>query len=695
VCSIEKLPGVVAVVAIHGVGSPDPGATARAMADTLASATGAFVSEERVLRLHGVLDLSAPTPLLAGTVGPSLRTHVFELYWADLSKSKPTIFSILGQLLRLAPRLLIIGRQGLRDARQESSRAVRLMSWLYEAMTFILGRALPLLNASVILAAGAASVSFLMPTAVQHLVLFAALAFLSIVVATWIAFKWFFSQSAPVLLGISLVLGAFIFSGVVAAAVLGWGSYWKSLLLACEVLFVITILFSIVAHFVADARPWRVALPLSFMSVLVIALVIYSSAGNTQLDFTALGEMTRWLLGLIAWSWLAMLVLAGGLWCLYWIMPSDLRAERAVWTAKWAFAISFAIAVLAQTFLLVLLRECDGLGFCSHFFPAASFAHFVFDALKLAWPLTTFVMLALFLVVAVWSTAPSLIAELQGQHSPAGEATGSRAAQLGLWLTSGRKALAATVALFSFLLVFAGPGVSVASYFIGPVQDLLAWSDDRFWAMALPASLAALTALLRSPSGMKHIWPVLGIVLDIDTYLRRDRGSRQKILDRGQLICQVLQNGASITGTRYSKIVFVAHSQGTLIAVDLLRTCKEQLGALKVPVALVTMGSPIRALYSALLPYEMKWFPDDADGTIAYAPGITHWRNLFLSGDYIGRSLWRKDDDQATYTDAYTNVRLSETCLGTGAHMQYWKNPLVGRQILDEIKSVSATSTPA
>jgi hypothetical protein len=190
VCTSEKPPGVVAVVAIHGVGSPYPGATARVMADTLATAAGAFVSEERVLRLHGALDLSAPTPLLASTVGPSLRTHVFELYWADLSKSKPTVLSILSQLLRLAPRLLVIGRQGLRDARRESNRAICLMSWLYEVMTFILGQALPLLIVSVILAAGAASVSFFMPMAAQHLVLFAALAFLSMVAASWIAFKW-------------------------------------------------------------------------------------------------------------------------------------------------------------------------------------------------------------------------------------------------------------------------------------------------------------------------------------------------------------------------------------------------------------------------------------------------------------------------------------------------------------------------
>jgi hypothetical protein len=132
-----------------------------------------------------------------------------------------------------------------------------------------------------------------------------------------------------------------------------------------------------------------------------------------------------------------------------------------------------------------------------------------------------------------------------------------------------------------------------------------------------------------------------------------------------------------------------------LIAVDLLRTCGARLEALNVPITLITMGSPIRALYSALLPYEMEWFPDAADGGSADVLGITRWRNLFLSGDYIGRSLWRRDDEATTYTDPYEKGRLSETCLGPGAHMQYWKNPLVGRQILDEIKNASATNTPA
>ena len=249
--------------------------------------------------------------------------------------------------------------------------------------------------------------------------------------------------------------------------------------------------------------------------------------------------------------------------------------------------------------------------------------------------------------------------------------------------------LATSLAALSGLLVFAGPVLSVASYFSDSLQDLLAQVDDTFWTLMLPASLVALAALLRSPSGLERIWPVLGVILDADSYLRDDHPVaeqvRRRILDRGRLLMQVLETEEATVGARYSQIILIAHSQGTLIAADLLRMRSQKSGGKRMPTSLVTMGSPMRALYAALLPYRMTWFLEAAASRRNPKLGTLHWRNLFFSGDYIGRSLWRSDLAKDTYTEAYEDEHLnvSEICLGPGGHMQYWTSPAVGREILD------------
>ena len=79
---------------------------------------------------------------------------------------------------------------------------------------------------------------------------------------------------------------------------------------------------------------------------------------------------------------------------------------------------------------------------------------------------------------------------------------------------------------------------------------------------------------------------------------------------------------------KVDRLVVVAHSQGTVIAVDALRS-----PASRHEMDLLTMGSPLRSLY--------KWFfPVEFWDLVAQArPNVTSWVNLYRADDYVGRTL--------------------------------------------------------
>src|SRR5439155_5116464 len=116
----------------------------------------------------------------------------------------------------------------------------------------------------------------------------------------------------------------------------------------------------------------------------------------------------------------------------------------------------------------------------------------------------------------------------------------------------------------------------------------------------------------------------------------------------------------------YDAFIIIAHSQGTVIAADLLRFVKaarlEQIdGGLARragrPVRFFTMGSPLRQLYGLRFPHLYQWARHgvtdawtDRGTKIASstAPDPSEldadlWVNAYRSGDYVGRFLWRPE----------------------------------------------------
>jgi len=111
-----------------------------------------------------------------------------------------------------------------------------------------------------------------------------------------------------------------------------------------------------------------------------------------------------------------------------------------------------------------------------------------------------------------------------------------------------------------------------------------------------------------------------------------------------------------------------------------------------IPVALVTVGSPLRDLYAERFPLLYEWMGSNEAGFTSSAPsasdiGATEWVNACRSGDYVGRFIWTPPSDTGRFRIAVVgsdgNVEAqragdrTEFCLGAGGHTHYFSNDAV------------------
>jgi hypothetical protein len=164
---------------------------------------------------------------------------------------------------------------------------------------------------------------------------------------------------------------------------------------------------------------------------------------------------------------------------------------------------------------------------------------------------------------------------------------------------------------------------------------------------------------------------VLGIVLDVDTYLRdtpHEAPPRARIFERYMASLRYIDTFVdSADGRGYDEIVIVAHSLGALISGDLLHFLQSRYSLeekISTPIKLLTMGNPARQLLNRFFPYLYDWVraqPDNgahplpAPQLTAPAPirgaqlphpdelGLYRWISAYRSGDYVGRSLWLEE----------------------------------------------------
>ena len=192
-------------------------------------------------------------------------------------------------------------------------------------------------------------------------------------------------------------------------------------------------------------------------------------------------------------------------------------------------------------------------------------------------------------------------------------------------------------------------------------------------------------------------------VLDVDNYFG-DPPNRQP--PRARIYSRYASLLAYLRDAGYARIVIVAHSQGTVISADLLRylhvqnRLQETVGGL--PVALVTVGSPLRDLYAERFPLLYRWMGSREAGFENAAPaaadlGAVEWVNACRSGDYVGRYIWTPGKGAAfgvavvapdgTVEAARASDR-TEFCLGAGGHTHYFSDDAVALAV--EIERVVA-----
>jgi hypothetical protein len=129
------------------------------------------------------------------------------------------------------------------------------------------------------------------------------------------------------------------------------------------------------------------------------------------------------------------------------------------------------------------------------------------------------------------------------------------------------------------------------------------------------------------------------------------------------------------------KLIFLTHSQGTVIAFDYLRSREPSPALSRVgEVHLVTLGSPLTHIYAYYFDeYERPVQKSDLRGN------IQSWTNF-----------WRIDDPIGNRVDVVAGNFIDNRPLGRGGHVDYWRDENVRRHILGLIEGDRpATAAPA
>jgi hypothetical protein len=149
-------------------------------------------------------------------------------------------------------------------------------------------------------------------------------------------------------------------------------------------------------------------------------------------------------------------------------------------------------------------------------------------------------------------------------------------------------------------------------------------------------------------------------------FVHLDKMPRQRILDRYRALLVFLATRG------YDRVVFAAHSQGTVLTVTLLHEPKLPLPRL---VSLVTFGCPLRQLYSERFPSQFEWVLERWS-VQEFVPRVNEtWVNLGTAGDPVGRTVFEpvpKDWRAKTPVPSTARPAFEDVQLGKGGHSAYW-----------------------
>lgn len=281
--------------------------------------------------------------------------------------------------------------------------------------------------------------------------------------------------------------------------------------------------------------------------------------------------------------------------------------------------------------------------------------------------------LALFLTLLLWVGLHALGAG----WLPAGEWLRAR-------LVNWTPAVLAAVALVGGILVTSFRSAFAAG--LGIATDVLAWINDYSWNSRDPA-LADQDPAQRHHS-RTFVERALGLRADPpDDLTPRGYWLRRRIRERmNVLMTQLIADEAP------DEIVLVSHSQGTVIALEVLASeaasWRERLHP-DTPIRLITMGSPYTHLYNRYFPASFPppqarpvWRPR---GTAPEAV-LDDWVNLFRVDDFVGTHV----DAPRHHATPPERPWPREVPLPAGGHTNYWTDRAVARHLRHELAPVRA-----
>lgn len=735
---------------------PPPSAGKLPPADLGVRFTDYLLAKAHSVRQGEPATLASPTPVAVNAVrGPGVHADVFEMYWADLSRLPGSVASIVAELFTLLFNLSRLGLDALSlQNHLHGPTELGLVTGLVRSADWLFSRVLALLALQLVLCGLVLAPALLLQAHPEgsRWVLTAALGLTSASALVFLR-QWPWRQA--------LLVGAFLALGA-------WGLFGSSRGYLAMMLLVLLLLGrAYMAHLAFADRRFRGVWGLGVVMG-AITLACGWAAGRKAglmvfqgwLD-AALGALEAVLLAhALLWAALALLlaltVLASE-WAL-WRGRRQGRDHRTLlvtarlglFTSVGAFAVFLMLGFNLMSWALQALL--DGQTYQAWWFDtetahaAGVFLQARADRTAGSFSLVAVALLGLVGFVALVFT-PSVLREVR--WVPVGNAEG-----LGLWLSGGYRAIDRLVRVWGWLLAPAAAWMALAlvaaqvdrlgfQVTIPWLATLLEGSDRSVqsvssqWLYGLTFAIAGTTAGLLAlgkvaAKQLQGLRAPLDAVLDVDNHFRefpRHRISRVHIVERYvALLDHLRQQG-------FERVVFVAHSQGTVITADLLRYLQQwhllgaalaqdvdpsqapepsvapaaSLGVAPLQVSmptlrrwldavqprLLTLGSPLRQLYALRFPALYAWPLADVQhrsqpGWTGPRPsdlGLHHWSNLWGSGDYVGRWLWAApgprtpqplEVDDRRYSGAVhqgcdaQGATWRDACLGVDAHTHYF-----------------------
>ena len=590
---------------------------------------------------------------------PQPDVHIYEMYWADLSRLGTGFVRILGEFYQLLFHLSSLGVHAVESADKEyKNTGWKWYSKTQAAAAQVLSMLIPILNLYLLLIA---PITLPGNIPAQYLPIIA-LCSLAIISAALSAYGLFWPNPKtpfwlwaipPVLLALGVIgLGYFLLKGSFNP----WMpiGYYRFLAFAWCALSAFIMLLLMGEY--ARRRPHadKVALWIGvFLAGIITKLLLSAQDSHQGITDAAFKTVEVIYIGLFL-CWCAFFILqiaAGLLGCIaVWTSTANHpnlenednqgcreRAERAAWTGRITLAVPSALFIVVT---LTLLGALDRVG--SRLLPKAHFytPRFQFPIphqnpisfsgpefihqLIIAAASPAFVVvlgcILLTVLMALWSLFPMAWAEVR---SPKSE---DRVSELfGQWLTNGFQLMNGWGNCFVFCMAIVFP-LGYLYYLLNPQIAAYSWLTEEILGIFATFLVASTTSLLafrgRLDTLLLGFRSVLDITLDLDNYMRLhpvDNNPSARIYSRYVSVLRYLccwKDPRDEQG--YDAILIVAHSQGTVITADLLRflqreTKRETDPALdrlvngNLPIYFFTMGCPLRQLYGISFPHLYNW----------------------------------------------------------------------------------------